>query len=66
MTEAMKTNHFHAYLRIEALQTIKNIGALNRKFYQDMIILFRQKYVKPESQLTAKLKWHKAMFDPNT
>ena len=28
--------------------------------------MFRHKYVKPESQATAKHKWHKLTFDPNT
>ena len=31
-----------------------------------MLIVFRRKYVKPESQSTAKHKWHKLIFDPNT
>ena len=59
MTEAMKTNHFHAHLREEALQT-------NKKTLDDVLIVFRRKYVKPESQATAKHKWHKLTFDPNT
>ena len=29
MTEAMKINHFHAHLRKEALQTFRNISAIN-------------------------------------
>ena len=28
--------------------------------------MFRRKYVKPETQATAKHKWHKLTFDPNT
>ena len=28
--------------------------------------MFQRKYVKPESQTTAKHKWHKLTFDPNT
>ena len=28
--------------------------------------MLRRKYVKPESQATAKHKWHKFTFDPNT
>ena len=28
--------------------------------------MFRHKYVKPESQATAKHQWHKLTFDPNT
>ena len=31
MTEAMKINHFHAHLRKEALQTFRNISAINKK-----------------------------------
>ena len=31
MKEAIKTNHFHAHLRKEALQTIRNNGASNKK-----------------------------------
>ena len=66
MTEAMKINHFHAHLRKEALQTFRNISASNKKTLDDVLIVFRRKYVKPESQATAKLKWHKLTFDPNT
>ena len=66
MTEAMKINHFHVRLRKEALQTIKNISALNKKTLDDVLIVVRRKYVKPESQATAKHKWHKLTFDPNT
>ena len=66
MTEAMKFNHFHAHLRKEALQTFRNISAANKKTLDDVLIVFRRKYVKPESQATAKHKWHKLTFDPNT
>ena len=66
MTEAMKINHFHAHLRKEALQTFRNISAVNRKTLDDVLIVFRLKYVKPESQATAKHKWHKLTFDSNT
>ena len=66
MTKAMKFNHFHAHLRKEALQTFRNISALNKKTLDDVLIVFRRKYVKPESQATAKHKWHKLTFDPNT
>ena len=66
MTEAMKINHFHAHLRKEALQTFRNISASNKKTLEDVLIVFRRKYVKPQSQATAKHKWHKLTFDPNT
>ena len=66
MTEAMKINHFHAHLQKEALQTFRNKSASNKKTLDDVLIVFRRKYVKPESQATAKHKWHKLTFDPNT
>ena len=66
MTEAMKINHFHAHLRKEALQTFRKISAINKKTLDDVLIVFRRKYVKPKSQATAKHKWHKLTFDPNT
>ena len=53
MTEAMKINHFHAHLRTEALQTIRNISASYKKTLDDVLIVPRQKYVKLESQATA-------------
>ena len=66
MTEAMKIKHFHAHLRKKALQTFRNISALNKKTLDDVLIVFRRKYVKPESQAKAKHKWHKITFNPNT
>ena len=66
MTEAMKIDYFHAHLRKDALQTFRNVSASNKKTLDDVLIVFRRKYVKPESQATAKHKWHKLTFDPNT
>ena len=40
MTEAMKINHFHAHLGKEALQTFRNISALNKKTLDDVLIVF--------------------------
>ena len=37
-----------------------------KKTLDDVLIVFRQEYVKPKSQATAKCKWHKLTFDPNT
>ena len=54
MTEAMKINHFHAHLGKEALQTFRNMSASNKKILDDVLIVYRRKYVKPESQATAK------------
>ena len=66
MTEQMKINHFHSLLRKNALQTFQNISSSNRQTLEDVLVIFRRKYVKPESQATAKHKWHRLVFDPNT
>ena len=66
MTEAMKINHLHAHLRKEAFQPFRNINASNKKTLDDVLIVFRRKYVKPQSQATAKHKWNKLTYDPNT
>ena len=66
MTEQMKINHFHSLLRKNALQTIRNISSNNRQTLENVLVIFRRKYVKPESQATAKHKWHRLVFDPNT
>ena len=66
MTEQMKINHFHSLLRKNALQTFRNISTANRQTLEDVLVIFRRKYVKPESQATAKHKWHRLVFDPNT
>ena len=66
MTEAMKINHFHSLIRKNALQTFRNINSANKQTLEDILAIFHRKYVKPESQRTAKHKWHRLVFDPNT
>ena len=66
MTEQMKINHFHSLLRKGSLQTFRNINSINRQTLEDVLVIFRRKYVKPESQARAKHKWHRLNFDPNT
>ena len=66
MSGQMKINHFHSLLRKKALQTIRNISTVNRQTLEDVLVIFRRKYVKPESQATAKHKWHRLVLDANT
>ena len=66
MIETMKTNHFHSLLQKNALQIFCNINTANRQTLQDILAIFRRKYVKPESQATSKHKWHRLVFNPNT
>ena len=66
MEEQMKINHFDSLLRKGALQTFRNINSINRQNLEDVLVIFRRKYVNPESQATAKHKWHRLTFDPST
>ena len=66
MTEHMKINHFLSLLRKGALQTFRNINSINRQTLEDVLVIFRRMYVKPESQATAKHKCHRLNFDTNT
>ena len=66
MTKALKINNFHTHLREKALQTFRNINESDKKTLDDVLNVFRRQIIKPESQATAKHKWHKLTFDPNT
>ena len=66
MSEQIKINHSHSLLKKNALQTFRNISTANRPSLEDELVIFRRQYVKPESQATAKHKWHRLVFNPNT
>ena len=66
MTEQIEINHFHSLVMKNALQTFRNISSANRQTLEDILVIFQRKYVKPESQATAKHKWHRLVFNPNT
>ena len=66
MTEQMKISHFHSLLRKGALQTFRNMNSINRQTLEDVLVIVRRKYVKPESEATAKHKWHRLILNPNT
>ena len=59
MTGAMKINYFHSLLRKNALQLFRNINTANTQTLEDILVVFHRKYVKPESQATAKHKRHR-------
>ena len=64
LTEEMKINHFHAHLRGLALKTFKNIQRTPTTTLEDILVVFRGKYVKPESSASAKHRFHRWGFDP--
>ena len=64
LTEEDKINYFHSLMRGGALQTFKNITSPNGESLGDILIVFRRKYVKPESMATAKHKFQRLVFNP--
>ena len=62
LTEDMEINHFHAHLRDLALKTFKNIQRTPNTTLEDILKVFRRKYVKPES--SAKHRFNRLSFDP--
>ena len=53
-TEEMRFHYFHTMLRKEALQTFKSIQRTPTTTLDDVLSVFRRKYVRPESQASAK------------
>ena len=64
LTEGDKVNYFNSLIHGDALQTFKNISSPNRENLTQFLILFRRKYVKPQSMTTAKHKFQQLFFNP--
>ena len=65
LSEEHKINYFHSLMRGDALQTFKNITSPARENLEEILVIFRRKYVKPQSMATAKHKFQKLVFDPS-
>ena len=64
LTEDERINYFHSLMRGDALQTFKNINGPSRENLEEVIAVFRRKYVKPQSMATAKHKFQKLALKP--
>ena len=64
LTEDDRINYFHSLMRGDALQTFKNINGPTRENPEEILAVFRRKYVKPQSMATAKHKFQKLVFNP--
>ena len=51
-------------MRGDALQTFKNINGPTRENLEEILAVFRRKYVKPQSMETAKHKFQKLVLNP--
>ena len=64
LTEEDRINYFHSLMRGDALQTFKNINGPTQEKLGEILAVFRRKYVKPQSMVTAKHKFQKLVFNP--
>ena len=64
LTEDDRINYFHSLMRGDALQTFKNNNGPTRENLEEILAVFRRKYVKPQSMATAKHKFQKLVFKP--
>ena len=64
MSEQMKINLFHSILKKNALQTFRKTSTASIQTLEDVLVIFRRKYVQPESQATAEHKRHRLVFEP--
>ena len=64
LTEEDRINYFHSLMRGDALQTFKNINGPTRENLGETLAVFRGKYVKPQSMVTARHKFQKLVFNP--
>ena len=65
ISEEEQIHYFHSLLRDEALQTYRNMTDTNRASLEDIIAIFRRRYVRPQSITTARCKWEQLHFDPS-
>ena len=56
-------NYFFSLMRDDALHFLKNNTSPNREKLREILTLFHQKYVKPQSMATAKHKFQRLVFN---
>ena len=64
LTEDDRINYFNSLMRGDALQTLKNIDDPNRKNLEEILAVFRKKYIEPQLIATAKHRFQKLVFNP--
>ena len=68
MSEQMKINHFHSLLRKGVLQTFRNISTAKRQTLDDVLVMFRRKYIKQSLKRLPNINatFWSLVFDSNT
>ena len=65
LTEEEKINYFHSLMRGDALQTFTNISSPQKAKLDDIITIYRRRFVGPKSKASARNKWQTLMFEPS-
>ena len=64
LTEEDKMNYFYSLMSGDALQTFENNTSPNRENLEEILTVFRRRYVKPQSMATAKHNFQRLVFNP--
>ena len=64
LTEEDRINYFPSLMRVDALQTFKNINGPTRENLGQILAVFQRKNVKPQSMATTKHNFQKLVFNP--
>ena len=64
LTAEDKINYFHFLMRCDGFRRFKNIISSNRESLEEILTVFRTKYVKPQSMATAEHKIQRLDFNP--
>ena len=59
-----KVNYFHSLMRSDALQTFKKVTSPNSENLQEILTMFRRKYVQSLSMASPKHKLQRLVFSP--
>ena len=64
VTEDNRINYFHSLMRGDAWRTFKNFNVPSRENLEEILAVFRRKYVKPQSMATSQHNFQKLVFNP--
>ena len=64
LTEDDRINYFHSLMRGMRYKPSKTLMTQPERILEEIITVFRRKYVKPQSMATAKHKFQKLVFNP--
>ena len=66
LSEIQKINYLHSLLRGEALQAFRNLDDTKKDSLEDIITIFKRRFVDYLSMAKARCEWDTLKFDPST